>query len=381
MKPGFEVSEIAGWISGRLVNADRLGSRLSQIRIDRPAPLSIAGADQVAFFFSREYQHELPGAQPGLLITGDAFVALLEAAGLPLWNQSAVIACADPYGAMAILSEHFAHRLSTVVLTGASTATSVDSSAVVHETAHLGAGVSIGPHCVVEAGAVIGAGTRLYPGCYVGPAVEIGSGGILFPGVAVYEWTRIGDRVRLHAGVVLGSDGFGYAPRVDAGLVTDHRKIYHLGRVVVGHDVEIGANSCVDRGTLGETVLGDRVKLDNLVHVGHNARLGRGAVVCGGTCLAGGVQLGEFSYVGGLTGIANRVVVGDRAQVGAVSLLTKDVPAGGTALGNPQRNYREHFRAHATLSRLADRGRAPTGLGSGGQAVSAAADSKNGDSK
>jgi UDP-3-O-[3-hydroxymyristoyl] glucosamine N-acyltransferase len=151
---------------------------------------------------------------------------------------------------------------------------------------------------------------------------------------------------------VIGSDGFGYAPKKQGSQVTGHQKIYHLGRVVVGDDVEMGANCCVDRSTLGETRIEKNSKLDNLVHLGHNSYLGEGAVICGGTCLAGNARVGKYAYVGGLTGIGNHVHVGDGATVGALTMVTKDVQAGGTAVGNPQRDRREHFRAHALLSRL-----------------------------
>jgi UDP-3-O-[3-hydroxymyristoyl] glucosamine N-acyltransferase len=205
---------------------------------------------------------------------------------------------------------------------------------------------------VIQERAQIGAGTVLYAGCFIGPSVKIGKNSVLFPRVSVYEWTILGDRVRLHAGVVLGSDGFGYAPKIIDGQVRGHQKIFHLGRVVVGDDVEIGANSCVDRGTMGDTVIANNVKLDNLVHVGHNSQLDEGAVICGGTCLAGRASVGRYAYVGGLTGITNAVRVGDGAKVGALSLVTKDVPPGGTAVGNPQREHREHFKVHALLNKL-----------------------------
>jgi UDP-3-O-[3-hydroxymyristoyl] glucosamine N-acyltransferase len=168
----------------------------------------------------------------------------------------------------------------------------------------------------------------------------------------LYEATQLGNRVRIHSGSVLGSDGFGYAPKIDQGQVSGHQKIYHLGRVVLEDEVEVGANSCVDRGTFGETRIGKFSKLDNLVHIGHNAKLDEGVIVCGGTCLAGNASVGKYAYIGGLTGIGNHVHVGDRAKVGALSMVTKDVVSGSTVVGNPQRESKEHFRAHALLSRL-----------------------------
>lgn len=351
----FAVNEVAHWVDGRVVNTSELGPLLEEIRVSRPGSLAGSQPLDLVFFFSRAFEHELPSVRAGILITGELFVKPLKLAKLSFWNQTAVIACADPYLALALLSEKFAAVLSSVAHMGAvqnSNPPEVHPTAVVDPTAELGERVKVGPYCVIEAKARIGAGTTLYAGCTVGPGCVIGENCVLFPRVTLYEWTEIGNRVRLHSGCVLGSDGFGYAPKKQGEKVSGHQKIFHLGKVVVGDDVEIGANSTVDRGTIGKTQICNQVKLDNLVHIGHNAHLEEGAVVCGGTCLAGNSSLGKFTYIGGLTGITNHVHVGDGASVGSLSLVTKDVPAGGTAVGSPQREYHEHFRAHALLSRM-----------------------------
>ncbi|MBC7692797.1 MAG: UDP-3-O-(3-hydroxymyristoyl)glucosamine N-acyltransferase [Methylotenera sp.] len=360
----FSVAQIAEWTQGQIVNANAiLGAEqtLSGILVSRLAPLAGSQKDQLAFFFNKEYQHELPSAHPGILITGELFVKPLEAAGLPFWKSTAVIACEDPYSAMALLSAKFAEVLSSVghqnrVHKGVP---KIHPTAVVHSTAQLGAGVEVGPHCTIDENVKIGAGSLLYSGCTLGPSVNLGEDCVLFPRVTLYEWTQLGNRVRLHAGCVLGADGFGYAPILSAGpsgrQVSGHQKIYHLGRVVVGDDVEMGANTLVDRSTLGDTVIGKNAKLDNHVHVGHNAQVGEGAILCGGVFLAGSASVGKYVYVGGMSGITNKIHVGDGAKVGAMTLVTKDVPPGLTAVGNPQREHSDHFRAHATLNRLSSR--------------------------
>jgi UDP-3-O-[3-hydroxymyristoyl] glucosamine N-acyltransferase LpxD len=355
----FSVQDIVGFVQslqGRVVNSEELGDRLSEIRVDQPVSLGGARPSDLTFFFSKAFQHELPTAKPGILITGDAFVQPMKAAGLPLWKKSAVIACSDPYLAMALLSEKFAEKLSSIAhvpqIETSSEKNEVHPTAVISPGVELGQGVKIGPFCVIENGAKIGSGAVLYSHCYVGPGCVIGENSVLFPRVSLYEWTRVGNRVRIHSGSVLGSDGFGYAPRREGARVVDHQKIYHLGKVIVEDDVEIGSNCTVDRGTFGETRIGKKAKLDNLVHLGHNSRLDEGAIICGGTCLAGNASVGKFAYIGGLTGIVNHVHIGDGAMVGASGLVTKDVPPGGTAVGNPQREYKEHFRAHALLSKL-----------------------------
>ncbi len=340
----FGVAEILDWVGGEVANAKVLGEKLKKIRVDRPSSLSKAVATDIAYFFNKSYAHELAGAQPGILITGDPFAKELEKARLPLWETSAVVVCPDPYWAMALLSEKFEAPQALKEC-------SIHPTAVVDSGMRLPARIRIGPYCVLEKNVRLGEDTVLYAHCYLGQGVTLGHNCVLFPNVVLYPNTQIGNRVRIHAGAVLGSDGFGYAPKIENGKVISHQKIYHLGRVVVGDDVEIGANACVDRGTIEDTIIEDLVKIDNDVHIGHNCKLEKGAVICGATALAGNVSVGEFAYIGGLTGIANNVHVGARAKVGGMSLLSKDVPEGGAAVGNPQRDYKNHFKVHAYLNR------------------------------
>jgi UDP-3-O-[3-hydroxymyristoyl] glucosamine N-acyltransferase len=175
---------------------------------------------------------------------------------------------------------------------------------------------------------------------------------VFFPRVTLYEQTQVGDRVRLHAGVVLGADGFGYAPRREGGKVVGHEKIYHVGRVVIGNDVEIGANTCVDRGTIGDTVIRDMAKVDDLVMIGHNCQLDVGAVICGNAGLAGRAKIGKFVYIGGMAGVGNDVEIGDGSMVGALSVVSADVPPGVSMIGNPSRTAREHNRIQVLLNRM-----------------------------
>ena len=368
---GFSVQEILSWTGGRVANADQLPSGvLEQTRFSKVSVLKESRAGDVAFFFSRSFQNELPFTQASVLVTGEDFVKPLAAAGLPLWKKTVVVACSDPYLAMALVTQRIASGISTVTHAPGERRgmeISIHPSAVVDPAAKIGDGAKIGPHCVVEAGAVVGARSVLYPGCYVGVGAKLGEDCVLFPNVTIYETVTVGARVRLHSGVVLGADGFGYAPRRENGAVVAHEKIHHFGSVVIGDDVEIGANTCVDRGTFGNTIIERMAKVDNHVQIGHNCHLHEGAVVCGAAGLAGSSSVGRFAYVGGLTGVANQVHIGDGASIGACSLIAKDVPPGETMLGNPQRSYREHFRVQAKLNKLVAEGRAAR-KGSGGNA-------------
>jgi UDP-3-O-[3-hydroxymyristoyl] glucosamine N-acyltransferase len=342
---GFEVAEILEWTRGKIVNSGDLGNKIDQIKVNRLTSLKGAGREDLAFFFSRHYEKELMETSPGVLITGEAFVKPLQAAQLPIWKKSAIVACDDPYLAMAILSEKFSQppKLNE---------TQIHPTAIIHPSAQIGKSVWIGPRVVVEEGARVGQNSTIQAGCYIGKHSKMGENCTLYANVVIYENVTIGNRIRIHAGAVVGSDGFGYAPIRKDGNVVGHQKIYHLGTVVIGDDVELGANACVDRGTFGETRIDNHAKLDNMCHVGHNAHVEEGAIMCGGVFLAGNARIGKYAYIGGLTGVTNKVYIGDRAQVGAGSMMTKNVPADGTGVGNPQREYREHFRAHALLNKL-----------------------------
>jgi UDP-3-O-[3-hydroxymyristoyl] glucosamine N-acyltransferase len=219
----------------------------------------------------------------------------------------------------------------------------VDPGASVDPSAH------VGPGCVVEAGAAIGAGAMLIAQCFVGVGARVGDGSILHPGVRVLERCVVGRRCILHSGVVVGADGFGYRPRPDGrGLL----KIPHIGNVVLGDDVEIGANTCVDRAKFGSTAIGSGTKIDNLVQIAHNCVIGRSCVLCGEVGLAGSVTLGDGVVLGAKVGIADNLTIGAGAQVGAAAGVMNDIPAGETWLGMPARPAKETLRMMAELRKL-----------------------------
>jgi UDP-3-O-[3-hydroxymyristoyl] glucosamine N-acyltransferase len=350
----YSVQEIAGWVEGRIANAEALqSSDLENIRIDSPSELGKSKAHHVGFFFAKSYQNELMTAAPGVLITAEPFVGPLRASGLPLWKKTAIISCPDPYLAMALISKKLAPQLSAVAHVDEPIGkTEIHPTAVVDPSAKLSEGVIVGAHCVIEDGVQIGSGTRLYPGCFIGKGSVIGNQCVLFPHVTLYERTELGNRVRIHAGAVLGADGFGYAPRRQDGKIVGHEKIYHVGRVVVGNDVEIGANTCVDRGTIGDTMIKDMAKIDDQVMIGHNCRLDVGAVICGNAGLAGRAKIGKFVYVGGMAGIGNDTELGDGVMVGALSVVAADVAPGVSMIGNPGRTVRDHNRIQVLLNRM-----------------------------
>jgi UDP-3-O-[3-hydroxymyristoyl] glucosamine N-acyltransferase len=227
----------------------------------------------------------------------------------------------------------------------------IHSTAVIAPEASLGAGVSVGPHAVVGAGVSVGARAEIGAGVALGERAEIGEDCILYPGVTVYPQARIGNRVILHAGVVIGGDGFGY-------VFTEgrHLKFPQVGGVIVEDDVEIGCNTTVDRGSLGTTVIGEGTKIDNLVQIAHNVRIGKHCVIAAQTGISGSVTVGDYAVIGGQVGIGDHVIIEEGARIGSKAgiLPGKIVRRGTTVWGIPARPLDVFKRQYAHLSRLPD---------------------------
>ncbi|MCI0536381.1 MAG: UDP-3-O-(3-hydroxymyristoyl)glucosamine N-acyltransferase [Verrucomicrobiales bacterium] len=200
----------------------------------------------------------------------------------------------------------------------------IASSAQIDPTAHLG------PNCVVGERARIGARSVLLGGNHIGRDCQIGDDVCLFPNVVIYAQSQIGHRVSIHAGTVIGSDGYGYV--FDEGR---HRKMLQVGNVIIHDDVEIGANTAIDRGALGSTVIGQGTKIDNLVHIAHNVVMGRHCLVMGQVGFAGSTHLGDYCVIASQSGIAGHLTLGNQATVGAKSGVMRDIPDKGTVLGIP----------------------------------------------
>jgi len=220
---------------------------------------------------------------------------------------------------------------------------SVAKSAQVDPTAH------IGPHCTVGERVKIGANAVLQAGNFIGDDAVIGDETNLFPNVTIYPRTQIGKRVRIHAGAVIGSDGFGYV--FDSGF---HRKVPQVGNVVVGDDVEIGSNTSVDRGALGSTVIGKGTKIDNLVQVGHNVELGDHCILCAQVGIAGSAKLGKYTVLAGQVGIAGHLKIGNQVTIGSKSGVMHNIPDGEKWLGIPAQPDKQAKRIMIAMQRLPD---------------------------
>ena len=225
----------------------------------------------------------------------------------------------------------------------------IDPAARVHPTAVVDPSASVGPNCVIGPEVRIGPRSALMSGNHIGAKSVLGEDVTLFPNVVLYPRTQIGNRVSIHAGTVIGSDGYGYV--FDEG---QHRKVLQLGNVVIHDDVEIGANSAIDRGALGSTVIGKGTKIDNLVHVAHNVTMGKHCLVMGQVGFAGSTRLGDYCVIASQSGIAGHLTLGQQSTVGAKSGVMRDIPDGGKVLGIPAMPDKQMKRQWIALQQLPD---------------------------
>ena len=225
----------------------------------------------------------------------------------------------------------------------------IDPLASVAPTATIGRDVYIGAFAVVGDGSVIGDGTQLYPHTVVGDGVSVGSGCLFYPNVTIYQGCRIGNNVTIHAGSVIGADGFGFAPSAEG-----YDKIPQIGIVIIEDNVEIGANTCVDRSTMGATIIHRGVKLDNLIQVAHNCEVGENTVMSAQVGMAGSTKIGQWCMVGGQAGFAGHIQVADKTFVGAQCGVISNTRGNEQLIGSPAMEPKLFFRSMAVMKRLPD---------------------------
>jgi UDP-3-O-[3-hydroxymyristoyl] glucosamine N-acyltransferase len=251
-----------------------------------------------------------------------------------------LIQVADPLFAFITIVRHLQNRKE-------SEPTGVDPRAAIHPTAQLGPEASVYPFACIGEGTTIGARCRIYPGAVIGRFCRLGEDVTLYPNAVLYDGTILGHRVMVHANAVIGADGFGY--RLHDGR---HDKVPQLGHVQIGDDVEIGACTTIDRGTFQATVVGEGTKIDNLVQIGHNCKIGRHNLLISQMGIAGSSSTGDYVVVAGQVGITDHVHLGDGVVVGAKAGVTKDVPPGQRMLGAPARPERDLKRIIMSMERL-----------------------------
>lgn len=282
------------------------------VQVSGIATLGSADGNKVSFFASATYRQQLQDTRAAAVIL----------------KQNSVVDCPvpclvadNPYLAYARLTALFGDRPRPEP--------GIHPSALVDPAASVAADASIGPHCVVGPRTVIGAGVVLGAGCMVSEDCQIGAGSYLYPRVTLYHNVRLGEAVTIHSGTVIGADGFGYAPDFGEGGA-GWCKIHQLGGVVIGNRVEIGANTCIDRGALDDTVIGDGVIIDNLVQIAHNVRIGDYTAIAACTGIAGSTEIGKHCTIAGAVGIVGHLTIADRVHVTAKSLVTGSISEAGS---------------------------------------------------
>ncbi len=314
-------------------------------RIGNVAPLDTARAADISFLDNAKYLDALTATRAGACLLTPRFETAAP-------DRLVVLVAADPYRAfVAVARALFPEALRPSSLFGASGRA---AAAQVHSSARIEANVTIDPLAVIGPAAEIGAGTLIAAGAVIGPGVAIGRDCAIGAGATVTH-ALIGDRVIVHAGARIGQDGFGYLPSPQG-----HQKIPQNRRVVIQDDVEIGANSTIDRGSTRDTVIGEGTKIDNLVQIAHNVSIGRHCLIAGQVGISGSARLGDFVMLGGKVGIADHVTIGSGASLGAQSGVMADVPAGARWIGSPAQPVRDFMKGVAVLRRLA-RGGKPEG--------------------
>ncbi len=227
--------------------------------------------------------------------------------------------------------------------------TGIDPLASVSSTAKIGKDVYIGPFAVIENNVVIGDGTMIHPHVVVGEGVHLGSNCLIYPNVTIYQGCKLGNNVTIHAGSVIGADGFGFAPNVEG-----YEKIPQIGIVILEDNVEIGANTCVDRSTMGATIVHKGVKLDNLVQIAHNCEIGENTVMSAQVGVAGSTKVGSWCMFGGQVGLAGHITVGDHVNLGAQSGVPSSLKGDQTLIGTPPMQPTPFFKSQAIFRRLPD---------------------------
>jgi UDP-3-O-[3-hydroxymyristoyl] glucosamine N-acyltransferase len=329
---GFTLGDLAAAL-GVVLEGDPLR------RVTGVSALDSAGPDQISFVTDPRYGDAARTSRAGAFLAGPDITGL----------AAPVLRAARPQQALI--------ELLTLFHPPRSATPGIDASARVAADATVEPSASIGPLAVVESGAVIGPRVRVDAPAYVGPGVEIGEDSVIHPHVTLAEGVRLGCRVIVHPGAVIGADGFGY---VFDGAA--HRKIPQVGGVIVEDDVEVGANVTIDRATVGVTRIGRGTKIDNLVQIGHNVQVGENALIVAQAGIAGSSRLGRGVVLAGQVGVADHVTVGDGAMAGAQSGIHADVPAGEKVLGTPARPLTQAKRVFLAESRLPELLRVVRGL-------------------
>ncbi len=302
--------------------------------VTQPGKIESGKKGDICFLGNSQYEQYAYSTQASILLVNKKF--------LPKQPITAtLIRVQDVYEAVAVLLEKFGEKKRTDT-------SEISTRASIHETAKIGERVIIGDFAVIESDVVIGDDAVINPQVFIGKNTVVGSNVLLYAGVKIYPDCVLGNNLIIHAGAVIGSDGFGFAPQADG----SYKKINHVGNVIIEDDVEIGANSTIDKGSIGATIIRKGVKLDNLVHVAHNVEIGEHTVIAAQTGIAGSTKIGKFNRIGGQVGIVGHLTIGNHVQIQAQSGVASSVPDNSKLYGSPAIEYRNYLRSYAIFKKL-----------------------------
>lgn len=321
------VKEIANFLEGS-IDGDET------IVITHPAKIESATKGSITFLSNPKYESYIYRTQASAVLVSNDFTPSKKV-------NTTLVKVNDVYSAITKFLQFYEHTFHPE--------TGISSLAMIHPKAQIGEGITIGDFTSISEGVTIGDGCRIYPQVFIGVGTQIGKNVIIYPGVKIYHDCQIGDNCILQANAVIGSDGFGFAPQADG----SYEKIPQVGRVILEDNVEVGANTVIDRATMGATIIERGTKLDNLIQIAHNVTVGKNTVIAAQTGVAGSTRIGNQCQIGGQAGFVGHIEVADQVKVQAQSGVAASIKqAGSKVYGYPALSYQDYLRAYALFRQL-----------------------------
>ena len=306
------------------------------VKVTHVAKIEEATNGALSFIANPKYEEYLYTSKASIIIVNESLEIIRPV-------TSTLIRVKDAYSSFALLLEKYSEIISGGNKTG------IEQPSYICTTAKLGADVYIGAFSYIGENAIIGSGVKIYPGCYIGNNVTIGDNTKIYSGVKIYDDCHLGNKVVIHSGTVIGGDGFGFAPLKDG----SYKKLAQIGNVVIEDDVEIGANTTVDRATMGSTIIRRGVKLDNLIQIAHNVEIGENTVIAAQTGISGSTKVGRNCVIGGQVGMVGHIQIADGTRINAQSGLSKSVISSYSVLnGSPAFDYKSSLKSQAIFRNL-----------------------------
>ena len=323
----FSAQQIASFVQGEIVGD-------ANVTVNTFAKIEEGKPGSITFLSNPKYEHYIYDTEASIVLVNRDFIP-----EKPI--KATLIKVDNAYETLA--------KLMTLYEQSKTQNKGIASTAIIAKSAKIGKDVYIGAYVVIDDDVVIGDNTQIYPHTYVGKNASVGEGSLIYSGVNIYHDCQIGNHVTLHSGVVIGADGFGFAPTPEG-----YNKIPQIGNVIIEDNVEIGANTCVDRATMGSTIVHKGVKLDNLIQIAHNDEIGANTVMAAQAGVAGSAKVGEWCVIAGQVGITGHLTVGNHVILGPQSGIISSIKDNSRLIGSPPMEEKPFFKSQAVLRKLPD---------------------------